>query len=178
MNKIPASKKAAVIFLLAAAATSMCLAVETRTWEQSDQSDFARGTRKGLSIRSDGRVTLAPEFKELDSTGVPYLWTLAQDSKGTLYYAGGAPTGATTKVFALARNGKPRVFAEVTGLEVHAWRLTGKTVYMQRCCPTPRSTDSTATESRSFFSIRSASTFGRWCSTSLATCWLRRATTA
>ena len=119
MNKIPASKKAAVIFLLAVAATSMCFAVETRTWEQSDQSDFARGTRKGLSIRSDGRVTLAPEFKELDSTGVPYLWTLAQDSKATLYYAGGAPTGATTKVFALARNGKPRVFAEVAGLEVH-----------------------------------------------------------
>ncbi len=117
MNKIPASYKAVAIFLLGAV---FCFAVDTRTWEQSDQSDFARGTRKGLSIRSDGRVTLAPEFKELDSTGVPYLWTLAQDSKGTIYYAGGAPTGATTKIFALARNGKPKVFAEVPGLEVHA----------------------------------------------------------
>src|SRR5581483_5332878 len=69
---------------------------------------------------SDGHVTLAPEFKELDSTGVPYLWALAQDSQGTVYYAGGAPTGATTRIFALARNAKPRVFAEVPGLEVHA----------------------------------------------------------
>ncbi|MBV8865131.1 MAG: hypothetical protein JO210_06990, partial [Acidobacteriaceae bacterium] len=119
MYKIPASQKAAAIFLLVAV-VPVCFAVDTHTWEQSEQSDFAGGTRKGLSIRSDGRITLAPEFKELDSTGVPYLWTLAQDSKGTMYYAGGAPTGATTKVFALARNGKPRVFAEVTGLEVHA----------------------------------------------------------
>ncbi len=95
-------------------------AVDTHVWEQSDQTDFGRGTHKGLSIRSDGRVTLAPDFKELDSTGIPYLWALAQDSKDTLYYAGGAPTGASTKIFALPHNGKPKVFAEVPGLEVHA----------------------------------------------------------
>ena len=43
-----------------------------------------------------------------------------QDSKGTLYYAGGAPTGATTKIYTLSKNAKPKVFAELTGLEVHA----------------------------------------------------------
>jgi len=119
MNITSPSKTAAAIFLLAAVA-NVCWAVDTHTWEQSDQADFTRGTRKGLSIRSDGHVTLAPEFKELDSTGVPYLWTLAEDSKGAIYYAGGAPTGATTKMFVLPRNGKPRAFAELAGLEVHA----------------------------------------------------------
>ncbi len=118
MSKISASMKAAIIFLLGAA--SVCFAVDTHVWEQSDQSDFGSGTRKGLSIRNDGRVSLAPEFKELDSTGVPYLWAAARDSKGTLYYAGGAPTGVAAKIFALPRDGKPRVFANVTGLEVHA----------------------------------------------------------
>ncbi|MBV8832738.1 MAG: hypothetical protein JO108_26350, partial [Acidobacteriaceae bacterium] len=68
----------------------------------------------------DGRLSLAPELKELDSTTVPYLWAVVQDSKGTLYYAGGAPTGATTKIFALPRGGKPRVSTELPGLEVHA----------------------------------------------------------
>jgi len=97
-----------------------CLAVDTRTWEESDQADFARGTAKGLSIKSNGRLTLAPIFKELDSTSVPYLWAIAQDSKGTVYYAGGAPTGATTKILALPRAGKPTVFATIPGLEVHA----------------------------------------------------------
>ena len=109
--------RAAVILLLAAATG---FGVDTNVWEQSDQAEFARGTRKGLSIRSDGHVTLAPEFKELDSTGVPYLWALAQDSKGVVYYAGGAPTGTAAKVFALAPGGKPKTFAQLTGLEVHA----------------------------------------------------------
>lgn len=99
---------------------SLLFAVETHVWEQSDQADFERGTPKHLSIRSDGHVTLAPEFKELDSTSVPYLWAVAQDSKGTLFYGGGAPTGASTKIITLAPNGKPKVFAELPGLEIHA----------------------------------------------------------
>ena len=119
MNTITASRRAAAGALFFAL-SSACLCVDTHVWEQSDQTDFARGIRKGLSIRSDGHITLAPAFNELDSTGVPYLWTLAQDSKGTIYYAGGAPTGASTKIFALRQGGKPEVFAEVPGLEVHA----------------------------------------------------------
>ena len=115
----------AAAFLLFAAAAPLCLApvcfaVDTHVWEQSDQSDFARGTPKNLSIRSGGHMTLAPQFKELDSTGVPYLWAVAQDSKGTLFYAGGAPTGATAKIFALPPNGKPHTLAEISGLEIHA----------------------------------------------------------
>ncbi len=120
MNKNTAVKKAAAIGLLLGATASLCLAVDTRVWEQSDQSDFAQGTRKGLSIRSDGHVSLAPGFTELDSTSVPYLWTLAEDSKGTIYYAGGAPTGATAKIFELSKNGKPKTLAQLTGLEIHA----------------------------------------------------------
>ncbi|MGH9695010.1 MAG: hypothetical protein ACRD5Z_12745, partial [Bryobacteraceae bacterium] len=111
--------KFAALILLASAPT-VCLAVDTHVWEQSEQAEFTRGTPSKLSIRSDGHVTLAPEFKELDSTNVPYLWAIAEDSKGTLYYAGGAPTGATTNIYALSKNAKPKVFAELPGLEVHA----------------------------------------------------------
>ncbi len=117
--------RAAALFLFAAAPT-ICFAVDTHIWEQSDQADFVRGTPKHIAIRSDGHITLSPEFHELDSTGVPYLWALARDSKGTLYYAGGAPTGSTSKVFELTANGKPRVFAELAGLEVHALAVDGQ----------------------------------------------------
>ncbi len=106
--------------------TAHCLAVDTHVWEQSDQSDFAHGTAKKLSIRSDGHITLAPEFKELDSTTVPYLWAVAQDSKGVLYYAGGAPTGASTKIYSLVVGEKPKVFAEIPSLEVHALAIDSK----------------------------------------------------
>jgi hypothetical protein len=115
---------AAVLFLLVA--PTLCFAVDTHVWEQSDQADFARGTPKNLSIRSDGHITLAPEFKELDSTNEPYLWAVAQDSKGTLYYAGGAPTGASTKIYALAPGAKPKSIADIPGLEVHALAVDAK----------------------------------------------------
>jgi hypothetical protein len=107
-------------FLLLALVPSLVSAVDTHVWEQSEQAEFARGTAKNLSIRSDGHLTLAPQFKELDSTTVPYLWAVAQDSKGVLYYAGGAPTGASTKIYALTLGDKPRVYAEIASLEVHA----------------------------------------------------------
>jgi hypothetical protein len=119
MIQISGSHRAAALLLLAAA-PSLLLAVDTHVWEQAEQADFVRGTAKNLSIRSDGQLTLAPQLKELDSTTVPYLWAVAQDSKGVLYYAGGAPTGASTKIYALSAGEKPRVFAEIEGLEVHA----------------------------------------------------------
>ncbi len=112
----------AVILVMAALPVRL-LAVDTHIWEHSDESDFKRGTIKKLSVRSDGHLTLAPQLTELDSTTVPYLWALAEDSKGTLYYAGGAPTGNSTNVYSLAPGGKPKVFASVTGLEVHALAL-------------------------------------------------------
>jgi len=106
--------------LLLAALPFRLSAVDTHIWEHSDESDFSRGTIKKLSIRSDGHLMLSPKLTELDSTTVPYLWALAQDGKGTLYYAGGGPTGNSSKVYALTPGGKPKEFASLTGLEVHA----------------------------------------------------------
>lgn len=117
MTNVSGAIAGALLIIFAAAP---CTAVETRVWDQSDAQDFARGTAKNLSIRSDGRLMLATSMKELDSTSVPYLWALTKDSKGTVYYAGGAPTGATAKVFRLRPGGKREVAAEIPGLEVHA----------------------------------------------------------
>ena len=125
MSKHPVLRRTALITCLLVFPV-LSRAVDTHVWDESDLSDFVKGTIKHLSLRSDGHIRLAPEFKELDSTSVPYLWAVAQDSKGTLYYAGGAPTGATTKVFSLAPNGKPKTFAELAGLEVHALAVDGE----------------------------------------------------
>ena len=109
-----------------AATTPLCLAVDTHVWQQNEQAEFERGTAKNISIRSDGRLTLAPAFKELLDASVPYLWTVTQDSKGTLYCAGGAPTGATAKVFAVTPDGKSKTFAEINGLEIHVLTVDAK----------------------------------------------------
>ncbi len=111
-----------VVALIACAA---CSAVETRFWQQGDRSDFERGTLTHLSLRGDGRIFLAPELTEVFDSTTPYLWTLAIDSKGTLYTAGGGSGSGSAKVFAIDRAGKSRTFAELDGLEIHALVLDG-----------------------------------------------------
>ena len=76
------------ITLLVAGAI-LCFAGETRSWTQSDYSDFQKGNLKNLSIRSDGRLSLAPRTTEIYDSSTAYLWALAGDSHGNLYTAGG-----------------------------------------------------------------------------------------
>ena len=51
----------------------------TKTWQQSTFDAFSRGTTKGIAIRSDGSLELAPSFQSL-------RWTLdlAIESSGCL----------------------------------------------------------------------------------------------
>ena len=105
--------------LVAIAAVTTCLAVETHFWQQSDRTDFEKGTLHHLSLRSDGRLFLAPEFTEIFDSSTPYLWSIVSDSKGRLYTAGGGSGSGSAKIF-IIESGKSRPFAELEGLEVHA----------------------------------------------------------
>jgi hypothetical protein len=93
--------------------------VETRTWRQGEAADFEKASLKRIAVRSDGRLTLGPVFAEVLDAGLPYLWALAQDSKGTIYAGGGGP-GAGAVVWVMRPGGRPEVLAELDGLEVHA----------------------------------------------------------
>jgi len=63
--------KIASLLLAFVALTPLCHAVETRFWIQNEQADFEKGTLKNLSLRSDGRLALAPVFKELLASSTP-----------------------------------------------------------------------------------------------------------
>ncbi len=105
----------AALFLAAAA-----LAVDTRTWRHATQADFEKGSLKKLSLRSDGRLFLAPVFAELFDAATPYLWAFAEDPAGNLYAGGGGPGAATARVFQIDASGKGKTLAELPGLEIHA----------------------------------------------------------
>jgi hypothetical protein len=107
--------------LTAAVATSS-FAGETRSWTQSTYADFEKGNFKNISIRSDGRLSLAPRTTELYDSSTAYLWALAQDSRGNLYTAGGP--GA--KLFRIPPNGKGEKVAEFDALEIHAIAIDSK----------------------------------------------------
>ena len=114
------------LLLAALAVTVACFAVETKFWQQGDRTDFEKGSLTHLSLRSDGRIFLAPEFPEVFDSSTPYLWGIAADSKGNLYTAGGGSGSGSAKVFVIDSSGKSRTFAELEGLEIHAIVIDSK----------------------------------------------------
>ena len=95
-------------------------AEHTRFWRQSTYEEFEKGTPKGVALRSDGRLVLAPRFAPLSDPNAAYLWALRVDSKGRLYAAGGSNArvvrvdekGAATTVFEA-----PELSAETLALD-------------------------------------------------------------
>src|SRR5579863_6974786 len=65
-------------------------AEHTRFWRQSDYDAFQKGDAKGVALRSDGKLVLAPKFAPFADASLAYLWSLKLDSRGTLYAAGGS----------------------------------------------------------------------------------------
>ncbi len=97
------------------------VATDTRTWTQSDYSDFEKGVIRRLAIRSDGLLMLAPRSHELFDSASPYLWALAQDSKGNLYTG-----GAGAKLYRIPPDGKGKLLADLDALEIHAIAVDSK----------------------------------------------------
>jgi hypothetical protein len=102
-------------------ATSL-LAEHTRRWRQSTYDEFQKGTAKGVAVRSDGHLELAPKFSLLADADASYLWSLKTDANGVLYAGGGSPA----KVFRFETGGKPKVMFESTDLLVQAIALDAK----------------------------------------------------
>jgi hypothetical protein len=103
------------------------LAEHTRRWRQSTYDEFLKGTARGVAVRSDGRLELAPKFTLLADADASYLWSLRVDPKGTLYAAGGSPA----KVFRFGSNGKPATVFDSTDLSAQAIAFDSKgTLYV------------------------------------------------
>jgi len=81
-------------FLAILAAFLLCVlpaaAEHTRFWRQSDYDAFQKGDAKGVALRSDGKLVLAPKFAPFADASLAYLWSLKLDSRGNLYAAGGS----------------------------------------------------------------------------------------
>jgi hypothetical protein len=92
------------------------LAEHTRWWRQSSFEDFDKGTAKGVALRSDGKLFLAPHFAEFADANLAYLLALRADSKGNLYAAG----GSNAKVLRLDASGKATTVFESSELAAQA----------------------------------------------------------
>jgi WD40 repeat protein len=93
---------------------AFAFAEHTRYWRESDSSEFARGTAKGIAIRSDGKLMPAPEFTEFADPNL--VWQLQLDSRGRVYAAG----GPNAKVVRLDARGKAATVFESSELAAQA----------------------------------------------------------
>lgn len=96
--------------------TPSLFAQGTRTWVQSKFDEFEKGTPKGVAIRSDGFLELAPSFRPLTTTPSTYLWAIASDDHGNVFAAAGAPS----RVYRITPEGAISVLLAPTELQVQA----------------------------------------------------------
>ena len=71
-------------------AGSALRAEHTRYWRQSSFEEFDKGIAKGVALRSDGKLMLAPRIEPMSDPNSAFLWALRADSKGNVYVAGGS----------------------------------------------------------------------------------------
>src|SRR5262245_21330247 len=114
-------KLCSALFILAFSVIPATLAVAegTRQWRQTSYEDFERGTARGVAIRSNGQLELAPAFKSIYTSPSTFIWSIAADKDGTVY----AATGAPARVYRITPDGKSSVIFEPRELQVQAITL-------------------------------------------------------
>jgi hypothetical protein len=116
-----------LLLLFCCGVTFTANAEHTRRWRQATYEEFLKGTARGVAVRSDGRLELAPKFALLADADASYLWSLRLDPKGMLFAAGGSPA----KVFRIDANGKPVTAFESSELSAQAIAFDAKgTLYV------------------------------------------------
>ncbi len=88
----------------------------TRIWEQSKFDELEKGTAKGVAIRSEGGLELAPSLKPIYTTPSTYIWAIAGDRQGNIYAAAGAPA----RVYRVAPDGQTSIIFQPQELQVQA----------------------------------------------------------
>src|SRR6266436_8961121 len=119
------------IILSTFALSLFALAEGTRTWEQSKFEELTKGTAKGIALRSEGGLELAPAFKALATTPSTYIWSIASDSGGNIYAAAGSPA----RVYRITPDGESRAIFEPQELQVQALVVDKKGIIYAATAP-------------------------------------------
>ncbi len=111
---MPRSSRSLLALAVIGLAASAVAAVPT-FWRLESQTDFLPGDVEGVSISSEGTLSLAPVAQVLAEANDPYFWSLAVD--GARVYLGSGNDG---KVYRVEATGESRVLADTNELQVHA----------------------------------------------------------
>lgn len=85
-------------------------------WSVNSRADVLKGDAHGVSIASDGTITLAPGLTEVFKTEQSYIWSSVVDAKGNIFLG----TGGDGKIFKVDANGKGTLLTDLSELNVTA----------------------------------------------------------
>src|SRR3984957_17647059 len=113
-----ARKRTALLSVILSAIIFSVFAIAegTRNWEQSKFDELTKGTAKGIALRSEGGLELAPAFKALVTVPSTYIWSIAPDSAGNIFAAAGSPA----RVYRITPDGQSAAIFEPQELQVQS----------------------------------------------------------
>ena len=91
----------------------------TQTWQQKSYEDFSKGTSKGIAIRSEGALELAPAFVSIHTSPSTFIWSVAPAGGGAIYIG----TGSPARVYRITARGR-----RALGQEVDRWKRFADTM--------------------------------------------------
>ena len=100
--------------VLAVAAAAMAAVPEF--WRLESQGDFLSGDTDGVSIASDGTLSLAPSVQLLSEATDPHYWSLALGSSGEAYVG----SGNEGRVYRIGADGATTTLLDTDEIQVHA----------------------------------------------------------
>jgi sugar lactone lactonase YvrE len=77
-------------------------AASSTSWETTSYQDFLKGRLRGLSLTSDGRLTLSPRVDTFFASDQQVIWSAARAPDGSVY----AATGHRGKLYRIDASGK------------------------------------------------------------------------
>lgn len=89
---------------------------EPLVWSVNSKADVLKGDARGVSIDTNGTISLAPKLTEVYKTGQPYIWSSSVDNAGNVYLG----TGSEGRVFKVGPGGAGALLADLAELNVTA----------------------------------------------------------
>jgi sugar lactone lactonase YvrE len=105
-----------ILLVLAILLPINVLAASPSVWTVGTRADVLRGDARGVSIDSNGSITLAPKLTEVYKTEQPYIWSTAIDNAGNVYLG----TGSDGRIYKVSTAGSGAMLADLNELNVTA----------------------------------------------------------
>ena len=92
---------------------------QTSIWSIDSRADVLKGDSRGVSIDSNGTISIAPRLTRVFETGQPFIWSSVIDANGSVYLG----TGSEGRIFKVTSAGVGSLFTDLAELNVSALAL-------------------------------------------------------